>query len=395
MPDQPKHVIVVDTSILWSDKPFRESVPWTNLLSYAAKYVATDFVVPDVVVHERARQEAERISKSRAEGVRALRKARIEFASAGVDFPDNPSVRDVRELVLDSRHVISEHMRADLIAAGIVVSAIPTIAHETLLSWSLDAHPPFDSTDKGYRDALIWRTVRDVAAVQPAGSRVVFVSADNDYTQKPETAGNAAESSPDRILHTKLAADLTQVTTNTVTVVRSMQEAITTLADQNGNTGDDEKPDSTAESEDFDTYPSRHELLGEEIEVACDLLIGEDIGSSYDGPGPKFEYEIPEVESATVAAVTPNMSTLSVDVHERFDSDTLIGDVSVIAEILFDGYVAKANAWAENESWAVVDNDWNDHYALVQGELRAELRYQFVLRGMDVTLEFDAADFLE
>jgi hypothetical protein len=397
VPEQPQHAVVVDTNILWSNNPFRESVPWTNLLSYAAKYAATHFAVPEVVVHELARQEADQIARSRAEGVRALGRARAEFTRAGIDFPAVPTVRDVRDLVLDSRHVIAEQMRADLATAGILVPSIPQFAHETLLAWSLDAHPPFDSTDKGYRDALIWRTVRDNAAGQPAGSTTVFVAADNDYTKKPDKTGTPATGSSERVLHPKLADDLSQVTANTVIVVRTMQQAIKILVELDQGKGDteDKEPCAADEFETLDGHPSRDELLGEQIETACELLVGEDIGSSYDGPSPKFEYDIPDVENATVTAVTPDLSTLSVDVHERFDGDTLIGDVSVAAEISYDGYVAKADVWEESGSWRVWDSDWNDHYALVEGELHAELTFQFVLRGADVTLEFNDVDFRE
>ncbi|MFA1706036.1 PIN domain-containing protein [Mycobacterium intracellulare] len=407
MPEQPKQVLIVDTNILWSGQPFRDSVPWTNLLFSAAKYSAADFVVPEVVVHELARQEVERIKRSRSEGAKALAKARAEFARAGISFPDTPTVRDVRASVLESRQDISERMRSALADQGILVAPIPTIAHATLVSWSLDGHPPFDSTDKGYRDALIWRTVRDVAAAQPDGAMIVFVCEDGDFTQK----GAAGDGVSDRVLRQELAVDLGHVTSNTVTVVRSMHEAIDILAEPDqvgGDAGRVHAPGETTEfgkpgealdggesdeniQDDFDEYPSRDELLRDHIESACDLLIGEEIGSSYDGPGRRFEYQIPDVENATVTAVMPDLSSMSTDVHERFEGDTVIGTVSVEAEILYDGYVTKADAvYADDRTWSVADGNWNDHYALVEGALQGELMYEFVLNNEDVSLEFDA-----
>ncbi len=86
---------------------------------------------------------------------------------------------------------------------------------------------------------------------------------------------------------------------------------------------------------------------------------------------------------------------MSVDVHERFEGETLTGEVTVQAEVIYDGYVAKANAYDDDRPWTISAADWNEHYALVEGELQAELRYQFVLNGEDVTLEFDAADIYE
>lgn len=407
MPEQPKQVLIVDANILWSGQPFRDSVPWTSLLFSAAKYSAVEFVVPEVVVHELASQEAERIRRSRSEGATALGKVRAEFARAGISFPDTPTVRDVRDLVLESRQTIADRMRAVLADAGILVAPIPTIAHATLVSWSLDGHPPFDSTDKGYRDALIWHTVRDIAATQADGATILFVCADGDFTEKGDSSGDDLS---DRVLRQELAADLRNVTSNTVIAVRSMQEAIEILVEPDQTEGDARPaaPGATIEigkpgeplddaepgediQDDFAERPSRDELLREHIEAACDLLIGEEIGSSYDGPGRRFEYEIPDVENATVTAVIPDLSSMSTDVHERFDGDTVIGAVSVEAEILYDGYVTKADAvYAANRTWSITDGDWNDHYALVEGALQAELNYQFFLNNGDVSLEFDA-----
>ena len=401
-------VLVVDTNILWSASPFEESVAWKNLLLYAAKYSAADFVVPEVVVHERARQEADRIAGRRTEGTRALGKARAAFASAGINFPDTPTVQELRALVLESRQDIYERMRAALTAADITVSPIPTMAHETLVSWSIDAHPPFDSTDKGYRDALIWRTVREVAAALPDGATILFVTADSDYTQKPNKKSAATIETKEFVLHPRLAADLCQVTSNIVTVVRSFEEAAAVLIQwdraeedrgpqqRDKRTGDGQKTgeqlaDEGREDElaDFDVRPMWEELLRDKIEGACLELVGEEIGPSYEGFAPYFEFEIADVESATVTAVTPNLPTVSIDVHERFEGETVIGDVSVEAEVLYEGFVFKADAYPDTRPWTVVDSDWNDHYVLVEGELLTELKYRFVVNNEDVTLEFD------
>ncbi len=404
VPEQPRHVVIIDTNVLWSYQNVLSSVPWTELMLYATKYTAIDFVVPDVVVHELARQEATQIEKSRSEGASALRKARARFARAGITFPDAPTADEVRKLPLASRQDISDRMRSALDRAGILIGPIPTMTHETLVAWSLDSHPPFDSTDKGYRDALIWRTVRDIAARQPDGSTVQFVSADSDFTQKTDKKQTiAAEPPVHLLLHQKLSADLSQVTSNLVKVVRSLQEAIDVVgvSDRIGVTTAEGKPaageaeeGAQSSGEDFDEYRSRDQLLGQKIVAVSELLVGEEIGPSYEGPAPKFEYEFSDVENATVTAVVPILSSMTVDEHERFDGGTVIGDVNVTAEVLVEGYVTKADvAGTDYPWWTVINSDWNEHYALVEGELMAELKYQFVLNNEDVSLEFQDAEF--
>src|SRR6185312_1955409 len=232
----------------------------------ADKYPHITFVVPDVVVHELARQEAQRLKSSRSQGAKALGAARAAFARAGLDFPDTPTVAEIRAAPLDSRHDIADRMRALLSAAGITVAPIPAIDHAALLAWSLDEHPPFDSTDKGYRDALIWVTVRDIAADQPNGTSVIFACADNDFSEK------GSRSSKDRVLCQELVADLTAVTLNPVTAVESLHAAINML------------PEFADLEPDFDDDLDAVEVLGAVVEAACDRLVGEEIAPSYDSP---------------------------------------------------------------------------------------------------------------
>ena len=411
MSDQSQRILVLDTNVLWSQQPFQDSVPWKSLLLYARKYPGAVFVVPEVVLHERARQESDRIAERRAEGTKALRVARAALASAGIAFPTSPTVKELGALNLASRHDLCEQMRKELIAAGIRVAPFPAFSHETLVSWSLDSHRPFDSTDKGYRDALIWRTVCDVAAAGQAGTTTIFVTEDGDYTQKLSKTDVLKTGGPERVLHPDLAADLSAITPNTVLVVGSFKEAIEHLdqADEfevktDAQQSDEEASPNKAEdgealneqSTDDDieyeyAYRDREELLRDSIERACDTLIGEEVGSSCEGPGLTFEHEIRSVENATVTAVTPDLSSMVAYVHERFEGETVTGEATVEAEISYDGYVAKANLYGDDRPWSVSIADWNELYALVEGELQAELRFQFVLNGEDVTLEFDSA----
>jgi PIN domain len=366
-----EHVLVVDTNALWSEnseKPFQHSVKWQTLLLAAEKYPHVVFVVPDVVVHELARHEAQRLKSSRSEGAKALGTARAALTRAGLSFPDLPTVTQIRAVPLENRHHIAHRMRTLLAGAGITVAPIPAIDHAALLAWSLDEHPPFDSTDKGYRDALIWLTVRAIAAAQPDGTSIIFACTDNDFTEKDGDS---------RVLCHELVGDLNQFTTNTVTTMTSLHAAINELPDE---------PDLEPDIDDADTA----DVLAAVIEAACDRLIGEEIAPTYDGPSRIFDYTIPGVENATVVAVIPHIPTMIVDIHERFDGHTVVGDLSVQATVLYQGYVSKADAaTAGDRSWSIADADHNRHYALVEGQLQTELAYQFVLNGDDATLDFD------
>src|SRR5205823_5922677 len=111
----------------------------------------------------------------------------------------------------------------ELIQMRATIRPVPaSLDHDTLVNWSLWEHPPFDSTDKGYRDALIWATVRDAAEEAEPGRIIVFITHDNDCCDGKQA-----------ILHPKLVQDLARVTANTVSIARTIDDAIA-LADMGG-----------------------------------------------------------------------------------------------------------------------------------------------------------------
>ena len=410
---QPATVVVVfDTNVLYSQKPFRDSMSWKHLLLYAGKYSETaEFVVPDIAVHERARQEAERIKKSRDAAVKALRAMRRAFDHVGWSYSADPTEEDLRERGMVSREQIFDEMRADLEAAGVRVAPFPHADHHTLVSWSLDGHPPFDSTDKGYRDALIWRTVREIAAAQPPGSTILFVGADKDYTQEheqpadhprktqnPDPGGTAIEETTEPVLHQKLILDLRQVTTNTVTVVSSIEKAIEFLGEPEPSVPvvpwapplpRPPRPPAPAlpPLPWIEPRPTADELITEAIDAACQRLAGDEIAPHWAAPGDVVADAFSDVENPTFVEVIPDLDSVSTHPAERFEGGTVIGEATVEATVSYDGYVFKSDLYGDHSHWTITDPDWNKHYALVAGELEAELTFQFVLDNEEVDVE--------
>ncbi len=375
----PVRVVVIDSNILYSSQQFRKGTGWQELLLYAGKHCsAVQFAVPEVVVQERANQECQRIAKQHQGRLKALRDAKWKLASAGIDTAALPAEEDVA-IRVPSRAEVAQAMREDLTAAGVRVLSVPNADHDELVSWSLEQHPPFDATDKGYRDALIWHTVREIAAAQPAGSRILFVGADNDYLEPSAECGKDAP----RPLHSKLVADLAQITTTTVTVVPTLQSADEILPEPDIQPDDDEDLDRVVR----DRLARDSALLNAALVAECDQLIGEEIGSPDDRPGGLVTHSVPDVENLTIIEVSPVLETFSTDAHERFEGDTIVGDLSVAAEIGYDGYVHKADLYGPRGNWTVVDPDWNNHYANVEGVLNAQLVFRFVLaEDLDLTL---------
>jgi hypothetical protein len=156
-------------------------------------------------VREVARRRYKELKRLRSEAATKWGEALAALDAASMDLPERvPTVRDLRSRSMPSADELADRLRNRLAEMGATIAPVPTsLDHDTLVNWSLWAHPPFDSTDKGYRDALIWATVREVAAEAKLGCAIVFVTNDNDCCDGKEA-----------ILHPKLVQDLTTVYAN-------------------------------------------------------------------------------------------------------------------------------------------------------------------------------------
>ena len=75
----------------------------------------------------------------------------------------------------DATDRLLEDLAAALAAAGVGMPATPEADHEELIQWALARRQPFDEQGSGYRDALHWHIVRELAN---QGHDVALVSDD-------------------------------------------------------------------------------------------------------------------------------------------------------------------------------------------------------------------------
>ena len=77
------------------------------------------------------------------------------------------------------------HLTEVIENAGAQLVDLPDVAHRELVERSLKRQAPFDSSGKrGYRDALIWHNVLEVAR---SGDAIVFATADGDFREGEES----------------------------------------------------------------------------------------------------------------------------------------------------------------------------------------------------------------
>lgn len=156
--------VVIDTNSLGIRAPLAGNAE--RLLLAAAEKGQLVLVVPELVVREVVNKWRELVDKERDRLQSAVREL-VKYDITVVVPTDEE--RDALAGVMEAK------LREELSAPGVLVADFPTTPHERFVSRALARRQPFDRAGKdGYRDALLWETVVELAGEH----EVVLVSRD-------------------------------------------------------------------------------------------------------------------------------------------------------------------------------------------------------------------------
>ena len=150
------------------------------------KLVPVTLAVPDVVIAEVTNKFSERLTKTTA----ALREGHKELkllVSDAKGLPEMPSVE--RET---ARY--REFLLQRILEVGGLTLPYPKTSHETIVKRELQRRKPFKENGSGYRDLLIWESLRELT--RSGHERIAFITA------------NVRDFFDDARLHQDLAADV-------------------------------------------------------------------------------------------------------------------------------------------------------------------------------------------
>lgn len=351
-----KVAIVVDTNILWTGEgqPYSEGSAWTYLTAVAQERPDVVVVIPEVVLREHAAHEAREISAARKAAAKAERTVINRAARAGLTSPIPEPILS-KAPIPDAAAVLVK-MRGRLDDAQVVVAAMPDVSHAELVEWSLQQHPPFDTTDKGYRDALVWWTIHDLAARDHADT-YVFLTNDKDFRD-----GEGLH--PRLIDHLTSSAKVDEDCVTVVTSIKDLGDRLTAL------------------------YPAPltiddlHACLKAGLPSALTAaLVGCTIEPEDTAPYTDIQLRLPEhIETATITDVDVDLDQLRVEIHDHLaDGDLYLGSGSAPIDITYDGAVHKADQYMSTV-WAVIDPDRTRHYVEVSASGTAETEFTFIAR---------------
>lgn len=167
--------VVLDTTSIQGDY-FLERPTTVEFLQGLHK-IPAKLLVPEVVVDEMVRHYRRDLESA----LRALTDGRQQITRLrAATVPPGPSLS-----VAQRADKYREALLARIAESGGEVLPYPKIAHKELVARDLEGRKPFDQNGRGYRDTLIWESVR--SKTWGGHERVVFVSNNStDFGKAPQ-----------------------------------------------------------------------------------------------------------------------------------------------------------------------------------------------------------------
>ena len=201
------HIVMDANIIIGAD--YGRSPPFRDLLS-TLEGLPHGLCVPRVVMEE----VVGKFSRDFDEDAREIRRRMRDLSKLlGKDL--SSTVNNVDEALDKANEVTS--FREMLEAQFDRILSYPDTQHEVLVSRAVTRIKPFDEEGEGYRDALIWETVLELAS--EVDTEVAFISNDKDFSNQK------------RELHNDLLIQMDErgVSRDRVILFRSMGDFITYL----------------------------------------------------------------------------------------------------------------------------------------------------------------------
>lgn len=342
--------IALDTNIIHQD--YGLTGQRILKLYEASKRLGYELVIPEVVVDEVLNQycrDLESAHSAFSKSVSQLRKLtelknKIQFEAT--DF--------VREQCGAFEAVFNQRIKE----LGITILPYPSVAHKKMVAKDLKRIKPFKEDSKGYRDALIWETVKE----NLIPSKRLF-----DECQIILLSENTKDYGEDGKLHPDLEKELEDIGFEWEVV-----ELVSNVEAFFKNRIDPEFEELTAIQEKLQKeYKYNRVDLREAIEEALynEYVVNGAFDSGYDPDGDDVslfphEFENPDIQEITVKDITV------ASVRKLTDQNVLV-QCSVTSTASGDAYLFKSDFYLfdEDNLPTVLDNDWNKHYMLVAVEV--------------------------
>ncbi|MBQ3722789.1 MAG: DUF4935 domain-containing protein [Bacteroidales bacterium] len=350
--------LVFDTNIIHKD--FHLHGSRIIKLTSAANQLGYDLMIPDIVVDEMVCQYR-KVLLQHLPGY-------AELLMLVTRTQGRAEKLDKDSFINDKTKEYEAFFRSRLNALGIKVINYPKVDIKELVSKELNIKKPFKEFKEGnvgYRDALIWETIKSECSIQKAlieDPQIVFLSENTK-----DFAGSDNALHPDLVQELKnagLAENCVMLISDVITFFETQINTELELLEQIKN--------ALVKIGKFNRFEINEEVkrvLNEEYVTEVLEETDYDGGEHFHLPG--------YMEDPTISSVnTPTIEDVTV---RRLTDQTVLIEVEVTVNVDLNFFVFKADYLLidEDKAPSILDDDWNDHYMWCEGSVDVPFQLAF------------------
>lgn len=346
--------VVLDTNIIFND--FHLKGAKVNGLCESVKLTGDSVYIPEIVVDESTNKYRERIQECKSK----IDKNISDFKRlTGKDIKDS-SISD--EFIAKEADEYTVLFKKKLQKLNVKIIPYPSISHQELVKRDLARKKPFQESGKGYRDALIWESIKSICDKSTSlldMPKIIFVNKNHkDFCE-------------DGVLHLDLKSDLVDngIDKNYVRVVEDIDIFVKEFI----------KPKQEILRGILDVLNADKQFNRINLNIEVENRITNFL--SYR----QFDYEESpfgqEFESPSVVGIE-EASFEVIDVRQISECEILV-ELTIDVECEFDFYIFKSDAICVDEAElpTIWDNDWNKHYMAASDTAKVKLKMSLIVNS--------------
>lgn len=346
--------VIFDTNIIFSD--FHLKGARIKNLCESVKSTGDTVHIPEVVVDESINKYREKTRECKLKIDRGI----SDFKRlTGKDVEDNP-ISD--EFILKESEKYARSFKKQLQELGIKIIPYPSISHQELVKRDLARKKPFQETGKGYRDALIWESVKSICEKSLSlfeNPKIIFVNKNHkDFCEEG-------------LLHPDLKEDLVNngINEDYVRVIEDIDIFIKEYI----------KPKQKILKNIQEELNANKQYNGIYLNTEINNRITEFLLHR------EFDYEESpfrqEFENPSVVGINePSFTVMEV---RQISEEEFFVEVKIDVDCEFNFFIFKSDAMCmdEDELPYIWDSDWNKHYMAASKTIPIKLKVTLIVNS--------------
>lgn len=346
--------VILDTNIIFSD--FHLKGARIKNLCESVKSTGDTVYIPEVVVDESINKYREKTRECKLKIDRGI----SDFKRlTGKDVEDNP-ISD--EFILKESEKYARSFKKQLQELGIKIIPYPSISHQELVKRDLARKKPFQETGKGYRDALIWESVKSICEKSLSlfeNPKIIFVNKNHkDFCEEG-------------LLHPDLKEDLVNngINEDYVRVIEDIDIFIKEYI----------KPKQKILKNIQEELNANKQYNGIYLNTEINNRITEFLLHR------EFDYEESpfrqEFENPSVVGINePSFTVMEV---RQISEEEFFVEVKIDVDCEFNFFIFKSDAMCmdEDELPYIWDSDWNKHYMAASKTIPIKLKVTLIVNS--------------